>query len=37
MAETFQLDIVTPSRHLLSEKVEEVVIPGILGEFGVLA
>jgi len=37
MAETFQLDIVTPSRHLLSEKVEEVVLPGILGEFGVLA
>jgi F-type H+-transporting ATPase subunit epsilon len=31
-----QLDIVTPRGRLLSEEVEEVTAPGILGEFGVL-
>jgi F-type H+-transporting ATPase subunit epsilon len=30
------LDIVTPRGRLLSEEVEEVTAPGILGEFGVL-
>ncbi|PLX42039.1 MAG: ATP synthase F1 subunit epsilon [Deltaproteobacteria bacterium] len=33
---TFRLEIVTPSRQLVSEGVEEVTAPGIQGEFGVL-
>ncbi len=37
MAETFTLEIVTPSRKLLSREVEEVTAPGQEGEFGVLA
>ena len=36
MAETFLLEIVTPSRKLLSKEVDEVVAPGFNGEFGVL-
>jgi F-type H+-transporting ATPase subunit epsilon len=36
MAELFQLDVVTPVRQILSRKVEEVMAPGIAGEFGVL-
>ena len=31
-----QLDIVTPSRQVLSRQVSEVIAPGALGEFGVL-
>jgi F-type H+-transporting ATPase subunit epsilon len=31
-----RLDVVTPTGPLLSEEVEEVTAPGILGEFGVL-
>src|SRR6185369_13247235 len=30
------LDVVTPRGRLLTEEVEEVTAPGILGEFGVL-
>lgn len=37
MAETFLLEIISPSRKLLSEEVELVTAPGELGEFGVLA
>ena len=37
MAERFLLEIVTPSRRLLSEEVEEVTAPGEVGEFGVLS
>jgi len=36
MADTIQLDIVTPERVLFSEPVELVTAPGTLGEFGVL-
>jgi F-type H+-transporting ATPase subunit epsilon len=32
----FRLEIVTPTRHLVSEGVEEVTAPGVDGEFGVL-
>jgi F-type H+-transporting ATPase subunit epsilon len=32
----FLLEIVTPTRHLVSEGVEEVTAPGVEGEFGVL-
>ncbi len=37
MADKFRLEIVTPTRHLVSEDVEELTAPGIEGEFGVLA
>ncbi len=30
------LEIVTPERAILKEEVDEVVVPGLLGEFGVL-
>jgi len=33
----FQFDLVSPERLLLSAEVEEVVVPGSEGEFGVLA
>ncbi|MGE0230189.1 MAG: F0F1 ATP synthase subunit epsilon [Flavobacteriaceae bacterium] len=33
----FQFDLVSPERLLLSAQVEEVVVPGAEGEFGVLA
>ena len=36
MADTFLLDLVTPERTLFSGSVEELVAPGLLGEFGVL-
>jgi F-type H+-transporting ATPase subunit epsilon len=36
MADKFKLDVVTPSRLLVSEEVEEVTAPGVEGEFGVL-
>lgn len=36
MAETFQLDIVTPERTVFSGRAEELVAPGLLGEFGIL-
>jgi F-type H+-transporting ATPase subunit epsilon len=36
LAEKIQLEVVTPSRLVVSEEVDEVVAPGELGEFGVL-
>jgi F-type H+-transporting ATPase subunit epsilon len=36
MAADLRLDLATPSRHLLSEAVDEVVVPGADGYFGVL-
>jgi F-type H+-transporting ATPase subunit epsilon len=36
MAQTIKLELVTPERMLVSEDVDEVVIPGFEGEFGVL-
>ena len=36
MAEPFQFDLVSPERLLMSESVEEVVVPGTEGDFGVL-
>lgn len=37
MAKSFQLDVVTPERLVVSEQIESVVAPGAEGEFGVLA
>ncbi len=37
MADTFTLEIVTPTGPVLSKEVETVVAPGAAGEFGVLA
>src|SRR4030066_933874 len=34
MAETILLEIVTPDRLVLSEEVDEVMAPGVEGEFG---
>ena len=36
MADTITLRIVTPTRLLIDEEVDEVTAPGIMGEFGVL-
>jgi F-type H+-transporting ATPase subunit epsilon len=36
MASTIRLELVTPERLVLSDEVEEVVLPGDEGEFGVL-
>jgi F-type H+-transporting ATPase subunit epsilon len=36
MADQIRLRLVTPSRMLLDEEVDEVTAPGALGEFGVL-
>ena len=36
MSEKFKVEVVTPKGVLLDKEVEEVVAPGILGEFGVL-
>jgi F-type H+-transporting ATPase subunit epsilon len=36
MASTIRLELVTPERLVLSEDVDEVVLPGYQGEFGVL-
>ena len=36
MADKIGLRLVTPSRLLLDEEVDEVTAPGVLGEFGVL-
>lgn len=37
MAESFQFELVSPERLLVSEQVEQVVIPGTEGEMTVLA
>jgi F-type H+-transporting ATPase subunit epsilon len=36
LADKIQLQIVTPSRLVVSEEVDEIVAPGEMGEFGVL-
>jgi F-type H+-transporting ATPase subunit epsilon len=36
MASTIRLELVTPERLVFSEEVEEAVLPGYEGEFGVL-
>jgi F-type H+-transporting ATPase subunit epsilon len=36
MADTIRLRVVTPSRQVIDEEVDEVTAPGALGEFGVL-
>ncbi len=36
MAEKFRLEVVTPTRLLVSDEVDEATAPGIEGEFGVL-
>jgi F-type H+-transporting ATPase subunit epsilon len=36
MADKIRLRLVTPSRMLLDEEVDEITAPGALGEFGVL-
>jgi F-type H+-transporting ATPase subunit epsilon len=35
--DTFPFELVSPERLLISEDVEHVVVPGVEGEFGVLA
>ncbi|GBC64083.1 ATP synthase F1 subunit epsilon [Desulfonema ishimotonii] len=37
MAEMIKLEVVTPEKYVVSENVQIVVAPGILGEFGVLS
>jgi F-type H+-transporting ATPase subunit epsilon len=36
MAEKLKLELVTPYKRVLSEEVDEVTAPGMIGEFGVL-
>jgi F-type H+-transporting ATPase subunit epsilon len=36
MADKLNLEILTPERKVLSEEVEEVVVPGLDGEMGIL-
>lgn len=36
MADTIRLELVTPERLLLSEDVEEVIVPGVEGDLGIL-
>jgi F-type H+-transporting ATPase subunit epsilon len=36
MAEKFKVELVTPKGRVLDKEVEEVIAPGIMGEFGVL-
>jgi F-type H+-transporting ATPase subunit epsilon len=36
MSEKFKVELVTPKGVLLDKEVEEIVAPGIMGEFGVL-
>jgi len=36
MSDKLRLELVTPARHILSEEVDEITAPGMLGEFGVL-
>ena len=37
MAGTFQFELVTPERLLLAGEAEQVVVPGVEGDFAVLA
>lgn len=36
MADKLKLELVTPYKRVLSEEVDEVTAPGLIGEFGVL-
>jgi F-type H+-transporting ATPase subunit epsilon len=36
MAKEFKVELVTPERVMVDQEVEEVIAPGIMGEFGVL-
>ncbi len=36
MAEKFRVELVTPKGIVLDKQVEEIIAPGIMGEFGVL-
>lgn len=36
MANSFKFDLVSPERQLISDEVEQVVVPGAEGDFGVL-
>jgi len=36
MAETFLLDLVTPDKTIYSGEVQTLIVPGLMGEFGVL-
>jgi len=36
MADKFNLEIITPERKVLNEEVEEVIVPGLDGEMGIL-
>jgi F-type H+-transporting ATPase subunit epsilon len=36
MAEKFKVEVVTPKGVVLNKEVEEVIAPGVMGEFGVL-
>lgn len=36
MAENIRLEVVTPEKEVVSEEVQTVIAPGVLGEFGVL-
>ncbi len=36
MAEKLNIDMVTPYRRVLSEEVDEITAPGLMGEFGIL-
>jgi F-type H+-transporting ATPase subunit epsilon len=36
MSEKFKVEVVTPTGVILNKMVEEVIAPGIMGEFGVL-
>ncbi len=36
MAQKFKVELVTPSGVVLNKEVEEVIAPGVMGEFGVL-
>ena len=36
MATNFLLEVVTPHRLVISQEVEEITVPGVEGEFGVL-
>lgn len=37
MADMIKLELVTPERQILSEDVEEVIVPGVDGDLGILA
>lgn len=36
MAEKLKIDLVTPYRRVLSDEVDEITAPGLVGEFGIL-